>query len=72
LRYAVKKYNKKFQRNLFRVAEKKLYEVNKEGGTKELDKTHCRRVANKIVIEKPIEEFHKVMELACSESFSTQ
>jgi len=37
-----------------------------------LDKTHCTRATNEIDIEKPIEEFHKIMELACSESFGTQ
>jgi hypothetical protein len=73
LRYIAKKDNKKkFQGNLLRLAEKKLCNMNKEGGTEDMDKTPCTRVSDETDIEKLIEEFHKVLKLTCSKSFRTQ
>jgi len=52
--------------------EKKLCKINKEGETEELGKTLCTRMMHEMDIEKSIEEFHKVVEIACSKSFRTQ
>ena len=73
MKYIVIKGNKeKFQGNLIQLTEKKLCKINKEGGTEELDKMLCKRVTNEMDIEKSIEEFHEVVELACRKSFRTQ
>jgi hypothetical protein len=73
MRYIVKKDNKeKFQGNLLRLAEKKLCKLHNERGTEDLDKTLCTRMSDEIDTEELIEEFHEVMELACSKSFRTQ
>jgi hypothetical protein len=69
----VKKDNEEiFQGNLLRLAETKLCNIKKEGGTEDLDKTLCTCVSDETDIEKLIEEFHEVLKLACSKSFRTQ
>jgi hypothetical protein len=60
----VKKDNKeKFQGNLLRLVDTKLCNINKEGGTYDLDITLCTRVSDESDIEKLIEEFHEVLKL---------
>ena len=73
VRHIVKKDNKeKLQGNLPRLAEKKLYKINKERGAEHLDKTFCTRMSDETDIEKLIDEFNEVLKLACSKSFRTQ
>jgi len=72
VRYIVQKGNiEKFQENLFRLAQKKICKINKEGGIEDFDKTLCIRVFEGTDIETLIEEFHEVLMLACSKSFRT-
>ena len=51
------------------MAKQKFCEKDEEGGTEVLDKSLTTRVMEENDIEKLVEEFHEVMELACSRSF---
>jgi len=59
----------KFQRNLLLLAEQKLCETNVVGGTEMLDKTLYTIVAKEPDMNKIVEEFHEVLDLACRSSF---
>ena len=70
VRYKVTKEGKaKFQRNLILLAEQKLCETNVVGGREMLDKTLCTLLAKEHDMHKIVEEFHEILELACTSSF---
>jgi hypothetical protein len=72
VRYKVTNEDKeKFQRNVILLAEQMFCESNKEGETEALDKTLSTRGTKETDIEKSVEEFHGVLELACGSSFRT-
>ena len=70
VRYKVTQGDKaKFQRNLILLAEQKLCEPNVAVGTELLDRTLCTLVAKEPDMDKIVEEFHEVLDLACRRSF---
>jgi hypothetical protein len=52
--------------------EKKLYKLDNEEGTEDLDNTLCAYLSKDMDIERTIEKLHEILKTACNKSFRTQ